>query len=196
MKMDARDFGRLVDQLRKIQHPNPLPLLDTTERIMTDDNRQGILKGTDKDGGYMLAVTYRPEGKGETASPRQKNNAKGRRGAFSGFGPAAAGLHNNLTSAEYRKLKGPPLAPRGAFSRVVTNYITTPIVYGPLRFGVVGAWLNVVDAKGWTFLHHHFNGDGRLPKRDLAGIRPEGVKKLKTAFRNWGLDQLRWNKGT
>ena len=82
----------------------------TFMRTIEEDNRRGVLAGIDKDGGYMPAVTYRPVGKAKRLNARQKNAAKGRRGVFSGFGPAAAGLHNNLTSSEYRRLDGPPLA--------------------------------------------------------------------------------------
>ncbi len=191
--VDLTGLDRLITHLRKVQSPQRELLQVTTAKIMEDDNRKGILAGTDKDGGYMLATTYRPKGKGRYADARQKNNAKGRRGAFSGFGPAAAGLHNNLTSAEYRKLNGPPLAPRRGFSRVITNYVTVPFVEGPLRFGVIGTWLNVVDAKGRPFLKHHFEGKGRLPKRDLRGVRPEGRAKLRKAFIAWASDQIRYH---
>lgn len=191
--VDLSGLDRLLKHLRRVQHPQPVLLQATTIQVMKDDNRKGILAGTDKDGAYMLAVTYRPKGaKGRTANARQRNNVKGRRGVFSGLGPAAAGLHNNLTSGEYRKLSGPPLAPRGAFSRVITNYQTTPFIDGPLRFGVIGLWLDVVNAKGRTFLSHHFNGAGRLPKRDLRGIRPDGRAKLRRAFIAWAADQIRY----
>lgn len=192
--VDLSGLDRLITHLRKVQTPQPALLQATTIRIMEEDNRRGILAGTDKDGGYMLGVTYRPEGKGKAANTRQKNNVKGRAkaGAFSGYGPAAAGLHNNLTSAEYRKLGGPPLAPRRQSSRVITNYRLEPFTEGPTRFGVRGFWFEVVDAKGRKFLHYHFDGKGQK-RRDLRGIRPEGRARLRKAFIAWASDQIRYH---
>ena len=197
VKLDMRGLDRLIAHLDKIQNINPRPLLDSTMLVMFDDNRKGILKGTDRHGGYMLATTYRPEGKGKRANARQKNNQKGRRtqGEFFGFGPHAAGLHNNLTTAEYRKLNGPPLAPRRQYSRVITNYKLRPYIVDRFRFGVEGRWEDVVDVKGRPFLHYHFQGSGRLPRRDLAGVRPEGMAEIRRRFVNWARDQIRYNKG-
>ena len=171
-------------------------------QIIDDDNRRGVLAGTDRYGNPMAPVTYRPAPTLGIKRPnaRQKNNpAKGaRRGAFAGFGMHAAGLHNNLTSAEYRRLAGPPLAPRGAFSRVITNLKTRFGRIGPRRFECVGYWDEVVSTKGVPFLMAHFEGRRtgknrrtRLPARDLRGLRPEGRRKAFAAMRAWALDLLR-----
>lgn len=202
MKLDTTGLDRLIKHLQKVQNPNPTPLQITTMQIMEEDNRRGVLGGTDGTGAYMLAVTYRPKttvnkGKGRTANARQRNNVKGRvkSGVFSGFGPAAAGFHNNLTPAEYRKLNGPPLAPRRQFSRVITNYVLSPFTANRYRFGVVGTWLDVVNAKGKPFLKYLFDGTKDMPARDLRGIRPEGVRKMRKAFVAWARDQIRYNNG-
>jgi hypothetical protein len=39
--------------------------------------------------------------------------------------------------------------------------------------------------KGIPFLRYHFNGDGRLPRRDLRGVRPAGIEKMRAAMNNW-----------
>lgn len=172
---------------------NATPLMATFMKIIEDDNRKGVLEGTDKDGGYMLGVTYRPVGKAKRLTPTQRNNAKGRRGVFSGYGPAAAGLNNNLTSREYRSLAGPPLAPRGAASRVITNLRTDyEHATGSTIWDAYGFWFQVVDTKGRPFLSHHFNGGGRLPARDLRGVRPWGREKASRAARAWLMDQIRY----
>ena len=66
--------------------------------------------------------------------------------------------------------------------------------YGEVRTGVwevVGAWINVVSKKGVPFLHWHFDGTGKLPRRDLRGIRPDGVAKCRRSARAWMIDQIR-----
>lgn len=190
--LDLTGLDRLRRKLDKVEHLDATPFMATAMNIISEDNRRGVLAGTDKDGGYMLDVTYRPVGKAKRTNARQRNNVKGRTGAFGGFGPMAAGLHNNLTSAEYRRLAGKPLAPRGAFSRVVTNLRTAYEVAGRV-WTAYGAWFDVVDAKGRPFLKYHFKGAGRLPVRDLAGLRPEGRKKARRAFVAWASDQIRWH---
>src|SRR4051812_33701533 len=107
--------SKLLVGLAALADPDPTPLLEEWERIIEEDNRKGVLAGLDKDGVPMIPVKYRPKGdKPRKVTKKQSNAApKGVRGVFAGMGPAAAGLHNNLTSAEYKKLGGPPLAPRG-----------------------------------------------------------------------------------
>ena len=88
-------------------------------------------------------------------------NGRGR--TFGGSGPLAAGLHNNLTSAEYRQLGGPPLAPRGRYSRVITNLLTD---HEKLREGVWQVtywWDDVVDVRGnlWLCVANGTPGTGR-----------------------------------
>lgn len=168
-------------------------LMVTFQRIIEEDNRKGVLAGTDKDGSYMIGVTYRPVGKPKRLTAAQRNGAKGNRkkGTFGGFGPMAAGLHNNLTTSEYRRLAGPPLAPRGKFSRAITNLETDSDQVGPHEWLAFGFWRDVVDAKGRPFLHYHFNGSGRNPVRDLRGVRPEGREKARKAAVAWLSDRIR-----
>lgn len=201
--------GKLAERFRKIADADPtvtipghqVPLMVTWENIIRDDNRRGVLAGTDKDGGYMIAVTYRPvQDKGKHINIRAKSAARLRLGQspsrmrgliFAGFGPQAAGLNNNLTSAEYRRLTGPPLAPRGQFSRVITNLLTDHARLGLNRWTAFGYWDQVVDKKGRPFLHYHFEGSGRLPQRDLRGVRPEGIEKARAAAVAWMRDMVR-----
>jgi hypothetical protein len=164
-------------------------------KTIPDDNRKGILAGLDKDGNPMRPVTYRPTvAKPQKPSPQQRNNASVRikAGTFGGLGLHAAGLHNNLTSAEYRKLGGPPLAPRGQFSRVITNLTTDYEVSADGRIWTAfGVWLDVVSTKGVSFLPFHFNGSGRLPVRNLAGVRPDGMALARRQLIAWAADQIR-----
>jgi hypothetical protein len=204
-KSDLRGLERLIARAKKVERPDCTPLMATWMKIIEKDNREGILKGEDKDGAPMVLPKYRPiivekfktkiKGKDATgfrlasrsfgympesvkltAAQKNTNNPRRRTGVFGGFGPMAAGLHNNLTPDEYRMLDGPPLAPRRQFSRVITNLVTgfiEPGTGGDI-WTAVGAWREVVSVKGIQFLPYHFSGAGRLPVRNLAGVRPEG----------------------
>lgn len=192
--VDLSGLDRLIAHLKKVQRPDPVPLQAATIRIMEEDNRRGLLAGLDKDGIPLERVKYRPKGAPKRTTARQRNNADARKkaGSFGGVGPMAAGLHNNLTSAEYRRLAGPPLIPRGKSSRFITNYRLTMFEDAPLRFGVIGLWDQIVNSAGEKFAHFHFDGKGRLPKRDIRGVRPDGRAKLRKAFIAWAADQIRY----
>ena len=169
---------------------------------MQQDNTEKVLAGQDKDGLPMAPVTYRPlVDTGQHINIRARESARLRLGQhatrkrdllFGGYGPAASGLHNNLTSSEYRRLDGPPLAPRSQFSRVITNLrLGQPIKEAEDRWIAFCYWDEVVSTKGFGFLPAHFNGEGHLPVRDLRGVRPEGKQKCRTALRAWAIDMIR-----
>jgi hypothetical protein len=197
------DLSGLVSASRRLRNleaalDNPRGLMVSWMKILDDGNRRGILKGLGGDGAPLRPVTYRPvgsKGAGLSASQRNLANLRTRRGAHAGTGMHAAGLHNNLTPAEYRRLGGPPLAPRGAFSRVITNFA---VDYDRLRayvWQVTYFWRDVVNTKGVSFLRYHFEGTGRLPRRDLRGIRPDDRALASRAAKNWLKDQVRSTPG-
>jgi hypothetical protein len=169
-------FDRWEERLRRVLTADYYPLMEQWEVVMTRDNTRGILAGQDKDGNPVKPVTYRPKGQpaGLTRGQRNGRRKNARFGAFAGFGPHAAGLNNNLTLAEYRKLDGPPLAPRRQFSRVITNFGTDATKTGPPWF-VVGFWDDVVDVKGRPFL------DRAFAVRDMRGVRPQGKDEARKA---------------
>ena len=199
---DTTAIDRLRARLARVESSllNPQPLLVSMMKIIVEDNRRGVLAGTDKDGGYMLAVTYRPVGKakGTTAARRNLANGRLRKSSFAGLGIHAAGLHNNLTREEYERLGGPPLAPRRASSRVITNLETGWQRSSDREWEAYGYWDEVVCTRGVPFLHAHFTGasTGRghrvhLPTRDLRGVRPEGRELARRATIAWMRDVLR-----
>jgi hypothetical protein len=193
--LDLMALARLRAKLRDLSAPRPGALMIAWMKIIDDDNRWGVMAGLDKDGVPMDPVKYRPRPTLPiarlTAAQKNTANKKARRGAFRGFGPAAAGLNNNLTSTEYSHLAGPPLAPRGAFSRVITNLKTRWGWVSEGKWEAVGYWDEVVSTRGVPFLAAHFRGRNRLPRRDLRGVRPEGKQKAVRALRAWALDLLR-----
>jgi hypothetical protein len=194
MEVNFRGLNRLAAKFRRLENPDYAPLMAAWSTLMIDDNRQKILAGEDRYGSHMIAVRYRPKGptvhiRAKSAS-KFRNHAKGK-GVFGGFGEHPAGLNNNLTRGEYEQLTGPPLAPRGVFSRVITNFGTTIVQLSSYVWEVVGGWSEVVSTKGFKFLSAHFEGSGNLPVRDLRGVRPVGLEKARRALISWLRDQVR-----
>lgn len=198
-KSDLSGLDRLIDKVRTLgdlSEDKVEPLMLSWRLIIEEDNRKGVLAGLDKDGAPMAPVTYRPvasEGKKPAKlTPAQRNGVAPRRkrGVFAGHGPYASGLHNNLTTAEYRKLSGPPLAPRGAFSRVITNLVTGYEQLSGGMWSAYGMWNEVVSVRGIAFLKYHFDGVGQKV-RDLRGVRPEGREKARKSAVAWMLDQIK-----
>lgn len=187
--LDLTGLTRLQARFNKIANPDARPLIHTLGNIIVDDNRRGVLAGLDKDGNPMVKTKYRPKTLREKLTAAQRNGAK----PNAKIGKYAGGNGNNLSSSEYRKLDGPPLAPRRQFSRVITNLLIdfddSQALRG--RWEVWGYWDEVVSKKGVSFLKYHFNGEGHLPKRDLRGLRPEGRQKARDAARNWMREQVR-----
>lgn len=196
--LDLSGLGRIQARLRAIGKPSDTALSRlgiAWSKIIVGDNTRGVMAGLDKDGRPMEPVKYRPRPTltilKPTAAQRNTASRRARTGQFAGHGPAAAGLNNNLTPREYGRLAGPPLAPRGRFSRVITNLRTQFGRLSATAFQAIGYWDQVVSTKGVPFLLAHFEGRGRLPKRDLRGVRPEGVAKARTALRAWAIDFIR-----
>lgn len=179
MKVDFTAIGRISDRLQKLKSPPVTQLLETWEKIIVEDNRRGVLAGTDKNGVPMIPVTYRPKlpSSVKWGLRRQQHHVA----------TATMPQHNNLTSSQYRQLAGPPLAPRGAYSRVITN-LQTAHGYDQVSgvYFAEAAWFDVVSRNGTYFLPYHFNGGARLPIRDLRGVRDWGRNQLLVALRRWG----------
>ena len=185
-------FDALSRKLKKLERPDAAPLMSLWVDIIIEDNRKGVLAGQDKDGNPMIPVTYRGMDKPKSARSRNKANLGTTTGEFKGFGPLKGGLHGNMTGGEYRKLTGPPLAPRGADSRVIANLRgqhSTQV--GPSGQWVAeAAWDQVVSPTGYSFLPVHFNGkplgkNGPKRRRDLRGVRPWGMRQARLALNTW-----------
>lgn len=182
----------LQERFRRIAHPDATPLMVTWQQVIEDDNRKGILAGLDYMGRPLVPVTYRPVSKSTKPTKQQRSGqAANRMRNLKLIG----GVGANLTSPEYRQLGGPPLAPRGQFSRVISNLRTghaPPIESGDrVTWEAFGYWDDVMSKDGRPFLVYHFNGAGRLPVRDLRGVRPDGIQKAKTTAVNWMMDIVR-----
>jgi hypothetical protein len=197
--MSTADVGALdtiIGQCQRFRSPDVRPLLTKWERRIPEDNERGILAGTDCFGHPMPAVTYRPIGD----KPRKFSRADQQR-HLSGFSAIGGGRReetsgNNLTSAQYRRLAGPPLAPRGNLSRVVTN-LRTQQGYDDSRgvYFAIASWFDIVSRKGREFILAHFigarTGHTTLPIRDLRGIRPADQAGYLDDLEAWGVAHVK-----
>ena len=186
-------LDHILDQCRAFRSPDVRPLLNLWDKRLAETTHARIDAGLDGRGQPLPAVTYRPKGPPVTQWTRndQKRHLAGalsiRRGAR-----VEETAHNNLTSAQYRKLTGPPLAPRGRGSRVHTN-LRTEQGYDSSRgvFYVVAAWFDIVSRKGVPFILAHFMGldTGRvkLKVRDLRGIAPADQGGFLDDLEAWGV---------
>lgn len=159
------------------------------QKVVVEDNRAGVLAGLDRNGAPLAAVTYRTGG-GVRARFRSVKSADfgtttRRFKGFTRYSRPQSGIlpNNNLTTSLYKRLTGPPLAPRREASRVITNLVTRFNVDGS-TLHVEGAWADVVDRKGRPFLRYHFDGIGQK-KRDLRGVRPAGMRLAREIVKEW-----------
>ena len=86
----------------------------------------------------------------------------------------------------YKGKTGPPLAPSGLGSRVIT-LVDTAIgqMPGGKSFYATKVWDAIKSREGVPFMHYHFEGAGHNPVRDLRGIDEQGLQEALAATRIW-----------
>lgn len=185
MKISFSWTGRSKSErmLARLHNPDATELMETWERILVEDNRAGVLSGLDADGLPLVPTKYR------TSQPiPTKPRSGGMQGVASGT--AKTSTSANLSSSKYRKLTGPPLAPRGEESRTIANFVTSYIRSGT-RWIAIAVWDSVISKTGIPFLKYHFDGSGNNPRRNLAGIRAWGRKAAQSALEKWAKGMLK-----
>ena len=187
-------------------------LMGSWANVLVEDNRKGVLAGTDKDDRPVAATIYRnsfaqagydrPTYVKFVPNPfggvDWQTNVTGAEGP--GYKP---GSTQNLTTKQYKALSGPPLAPRGMASRIISNYQIEAVSGEGGEFGVEGGWDDVVSKNNVSFLPFHFSGNvvastsaplfgvigvGRgknLARRDMAGLRAWGRARARTDLKRW-----------
>lgn len=145
------------------------PLMDQWRTILEEDNRDSALAGLDGYGNPMIGVTYRPDPMAGTRKPIDYSIQP----------------NDNLTSGHYRTLDGPPLAPQGLESRIVTRFGTEWISPAPNEWVTLGTWQDVVSIDGVPFLQAHFQGLNGLPERDLAHVRPKALERARDTLKGF-----------
>lgn len=210
-------FNRAYDALFRLETVQNYfgPLIKAWTGVLIEDNRRGVMQGIDGDGNPIKPTKYRKSivqaGAGKAndkffnASGESFANMETRDGfTFAnlsgqnavGFKPGPA--HNHSTK-EYKKRTGPPLAPYGPASRVISNYMVEAI-QSPNMVGVEGGWNDVVNEKGVEFLPFHFRGatssratfansiagdNKHLPRRNLVGLRQWGKTQARKELNAW-----------
>lgn len=176
-------YERLARDLAALRDPDLDPLFDAWLDLIVEDNRVGVLAGLDKDGAPLAPVTYR-NGRVRPVKFRQGAAMGTRAGRFKGRRKGGQGRlpNNNLTTEEYKLYDGGPLAPRGEHSRVIANLVKRTPRKNKGVWEILCAWLDVLDPKGRALLPRHFEGRGRLPQRDLRGVRPQGMERAVAAL--------------
>lgn len=168
-RLSTAGFDRLSAKLKALGELDYAPLAEVWGSIIEVGNKEGVLAGLD---GYAkpLVLGYRNKN-AESRWARNPVNGK----PYKMLGYVEGG-------------DGPPLAPHWEASRVIANFETGWTWEGAgtvkQRWIVIGAWENVFTTKGGVqFLPFHFRGEGRLPRRDLAHIRPNELKAARAALR-------------
>lgn len=169
-------------------------VMEDVEKTIVEDNRKGVLAGKQCDDSGMPPVSYRGGMTRRTAGRRvgfgtKSGRYKGPATVLGGLRTAKTPGNGNLATAEYRKLKGPPLAPRGDESRVIANLFTEHYQAGDVWIAQ-GKWFGVVSGKGVGFLKFHFRGIGQK-RRDLRGVRAWGRGEARRRARRTLRDYLR-----
>lgn len=172
-------------RLAQVPEENLKELGEALEKILIEDNRRGVLAGLDKDGNPLAPVTYR----GSSVKPPTARGGTKKFGKHGGTFEQRAKAATRSTN--YKSLTGPPLAPNGAQSRVITHLVVDSTVVGGNSVEATVTWKGVVSAKGVEFLQAHFNGSVvgkqrfKLKVRDLRGVRPWGKQQAKELIRAW-----------
>lgn len=86
-----------------------------------------------------------------------------------------------LTASEQRRRggDGPPLAPRGDASRIVSGFVVSLEAVGDGAILIRGAWPDM------PFLHYHADGRGHNPVRDPVGLTPAAQDRVGDAVREF-----------
>lgn len=165
VQLELDGLTRITQKVQGLASLDFTPLMEAWERVLRDDNRAGALAGLDARGVPLAPVRYRPKPGKKIVWTVLRNN--------------------NLTTSHYRALDGPPLAPRRENSRIVTNFETSSSRLSEDSWVTAGYWADVLDVHDRPFLRYHFKGSGRLPKRDLVGVRPTAVKRARQALQSF-----------
>lgn len=139
--------------------------------------------------------TRRQKGDAAVKTPRSPGTPRGHRPIAQASRSAGAGAiilpNNNLSTAAYKRLTGPRLAPRRESSRVITNLFTRSGMDGQYWFAE-GTWKDVVDENGNEFLQYHFEGKG-VARYDLQHVRRWGVNEARRTLREFVRKAIRYS---
>jgi|688.fasta_scaffold38864_3 hypothetical protein len=205
------DFDQLEASLDRLARMDQyaMDLSSRLQLVLLEDNRVGVLNGTDGYSSKLAPTKYRYSGSG--VNPLGKNGITQRKQAASGRsffffseiprdhhsyaaqvnlgaqtmpmmygGAMAVGSYKsnfyepspkNSDYDLYRGMDGPPTAPNWEQSRVIANYVSHDVGSRGPSVQVSSQWEGVTNERGEAFLTNLFYGQGRIPPRDLTGLR-------------------------
>jgi hypothetical protein len=85
-----------------------------------------------------------------------------------------------------RRGNGPVLAPHGLGSRVITRFRVVWQWTGA-QFTMIAGWVNL------DWMIYHLEGGDHLPQRDVGGISPKGMAKMRARFKQFAANLLKYN---
>jgi hypothetical protein len=157
------------------------PLLADFYAVIVEDNRRGVMLGIDCHDKPAPPLKYRNAAKIQSAPRSMKSGLFGTQNEarFKGMAPRAAKMlpNNNLTTQQYKSMRGPRQAPRRDSSRVISNlrfYRSEQI--GNTWFAEA-YWPEYLDAKGKPILPRAFQGTSKMAAYPLNGVREYGKHK-------------------
>jgi len=206
--VDLDQLEASLDRLARMDQ-YMMDLSSRLQLVLLEDNRVGVLNGTDSYSSKMAPTTYRYSGSGvnplsKNGMLQQKKTASGRSffapseiprdhhsyvaqvnlGAQTmpmmyGGAMAVGSYKSNFYEPSpknsdydlYRGLDGPPTAPNWEQSRVIANYVSYDAGSSGSCVSVTSQWEGVTNERGEAFLTNLFYGQGRIPPRNLMGIR-------------------------
>ena len=183
-----RRVGARMTRLANLSAEDLDEISEAIQRIIVEDNRKGVLEGTDRNDVPAPPLSYRNGLGAKTRARGLRSEAFGTvRGRFKGVEPARGKMlaNNNLTTAAYRRLTGPRDAPRRESSRVITNLVALPSEKRGTELVIQCGWMDVVSPKGFHFLPALFSGKSGAPPYDLRGVRRWGRNKAREIIRVW-----------
>ena len=111
----------------------------------------------------------------------EDGNRRDRLAGLDRYGRPLAKLRSKRTG-KYAGASGPPLAPFGAASRVVTRFQAAARRTWTFGWRITAGWRDVTSASGIPFLPFHNEGRGRLPVRAIFGISPSMYAGIRPAI--------------
>jgi hypothetical protein len=183
-----RRVGIRMNRLADLDAEDLADIEDAITRIIIEDNRKGVLEGTDRNDIPAPPLKYRDGLGAKTRARSLRSESFGTiRGRFKGVEAARGRVlaNNNLTTAAYKRLTGPRDAPRRESSRVITNLRPLPSEKRGTEIAYVCGWVDVVSPKGFHFLPALFDGKSGAPPYDLRGVRRWGRDKARMILREW-----------
>lgn len=166
-------FTEVQAKLDALVDPDVGQILLGLQQVIFLQNRDGLLEGTDRDGAPMVATVREQTPEGHWVSYHLPD------------GRLAKYYQAGRSGDRYEDGDGRPLNPHGLASRAITNLQTFAEERGPNEWAAVGEWIGVESRNGVEFLPFHFEGAGRLPVRNLAGVRPDGWERAVALVDSW-----------